>query len=475
MKRIVALFATILLLGCLLLPSVSAAGSLTASASASSVTVGQTVTVTLKYSGGGAGIGGLIGSFKYNASLFTYTGFSGTSGLDASGSAGVVRYVYAATGAAAPTEMSVTITLKSIATGTDTFSVSTEEFFNDNDYSPLDAPTKTLTVAVTDPVQSGDATLSYLRPTKGTLTPKFDKNVTEYTVSVPYTVTRGLLNFTASDAGAKTAITNNADLQVGNTVRVITVTAPNGTIKKYTVTFIRAAQEVGDDTPVEPTVPTEGAPVVEVGGVMMDVAENQPSVDLPAGFVWDYTAIGERDVVAAKQENGPMVLVYLTEQGTENSGFYIYDAEQDTFTLFRQLTGAGVTYVLHELPDSETAPVGTVLGAITIGEQTVSAYVYEDATLVDYAVVYLTAPDGTSGYYTYDSTDGSIQRYHAVTIEASPSIVPEPVVEKHPIVTFIETYRMVILVGAAACAGLAMLIVVIVWIAQQTNNRQGKH
>ena len=88
MKRIVALLATILLLGCLLLPSVSAAGSLSASASSTSVTVGQTVTVTLKYSGGGAGIGGLIGSFKYNASLFTYTGFSGTSGLDASGSAG---------------------------------------------------------------------------------------------------------------------------------------------------------------------------------------------------------------------------------------------------------------------------------------------------------------------------------------------------------------------------------------------------
>ena len=474
MKRILSLLVTILLLGCLLLPSVSAAGSLTASASASSVTVGQSVTVTLKYSGGGAGIGGLIGSFKYNASLFTYTGFSGTSGLDASGGAGVVRYVYAATGATAPTDMSITITLKSIAAGTDTFAVNTEEFFNDSDYSSLGSPSKDITVAVTDPVQSGDATLSYLRPTKGTLTPKFDKNVTEYTVEVPYTVTRGLLNYSASDANAKTAITNNADLAVGKTVRVITVTAPNGTVKKYTVTFIRAAQEEGD-TPVEPTLPTEGAPVVEVGGVMMDVAESQPAVDLPAGFVWDYTSIGDREVVAAKQETGTMTLVYLTEQGTENSGFYIYNAEEDTFTLFRQVSGAGVQYVLHELPETETAPVGTVIGAITIGEQTVSAYVYEDPAMADYAVVYLTAPDGVSGYYTYDAADGSLQRYHAVTIEASPEIVPEPPVEKHPIITFIETYRWVILVGAAACAGIAMLIVVIVWIAGQTNNSKGKH
>lgn len=474
MKRVVSLLTAILLLGCLLLPSVSAAGSLTASASASSVTVGQTVTVTLKYSGGGVGIGGLIGSFTYDTSLFSYTGFSGTSGLDASGTAGVVRYVYAASGAAAPTDMSITITLKAIAAGTKAFLISTEEFFNDNDYSSLGSPSKELTVAVTDPVQSGDATLSYLRPSKGTLTPKFDKNVTEYTVTVPYTVTRGLLNYSASDAGAKTAITNNADLAVGNTVRVITVTAPNGTVKKYTVTFIRAAQEEGD-TPTEPTVPVEGAPVVEVGGVMMDVSESQPAVDLPAGFVWDYTAIGDREVVAAKQENGTLTLVYLTEQGTENAAFYIYDAQQDTFSLFRQVSSANATYVLHELPDSETAPVGTVFGSITLGEHLVSAYVYEDPALADYAVVYLTASNGVSGLYTYDVTDGSLQRYHAVTIEVSPSVIPEPPAEKHPILQFIETYRMVILVAAAACAGLAMLIVVIVFIAKQSNAGKGKH
>ncbi len=477
MKRIISLLAVLLLLVGLLVPSVSAAGSLSASASASKVTVGKTVTVTLKYSGGGATIGGVIGSLKYNTAIFTYVSCSGTDGLSASGNAGVVRFVYNATGATAPAEVSVTVTLKAAAAGTDTLAISTEEFINDKDYSSLGSPSKSVSVTASNPSLSGDATLAYLRPSKGTLNPKFDKNVTEYTVSVPYTVTRGLLNFTATDPNAKTAITDNADLKVGKNTRVITVTAPNGTTKKYTVVITREAEQnttTGGNTST--TLPVVQTPEVEVDGQLLNVAVNQPPINPPAGFVWDYITLGDNDVAAAKQENGSMVLVYLTAKEAAEGALYIYNAQEDSFALFRQLTGAGATYVLHELPDSETAPVGTISGSITIGEQTVSAYVYEDAELADYAIVYLTAADGISGYYTYDKAQNTLQRYHTVTVEQEPTVVdPEPQVEKNPVIAFVEAYKQVILVGAAACAGLAILIVVIVWIASQSGNSKGKH
>ena len=478
MKRVISLLAVLLLLGSLLVPSVSAAGSLSVSASATTVTVGTTVTVTLKYSGGGASIGGVIGSLKYNTAIFTYVSCSGTDGLSASGNAGVVRFVYNATGATAPAEVSVTVKLKAAATGTDTITIGTEEFVNDSDYASLGSPSKSVSVTVSNPSLSGDATLSYLRPSKGTLNPKFDKNVTEYTVSVPYTVTRGLLNFTATDPNAKTEVTDNADLKVGKNTRVITVTAPNGTTKKYTVVITREAAQsttTGDST-ASTTLPVVQTPEVEVDGQMLTVAVNQPPINPPAGFTWDYITLGDNDVAAAKQDNGNMVLVYLTAKDAAEGALYIYNAEEDSFTLFRQLTGAGATYVLHELPDSETAPVGTITSTVTIGEQTVSAYVYEDAELADYAIVYLTAADGVSGYYTYDTAQGTLQRYHAVTVEQEPVVVdPEPQVESNPVIAFVETYKQVILVGAAACAGLAILIVVIVWIASQSGNGKGKH
>lgn len=479
MKRILSVLTALLLLTGLLCLPVAAAGSVSLSASATKVTVGNTVTVTLKYNGGGAGIGGLIGSFKYNTAVFSYVSFTGTSGMDASGNAGVVRYVYSASGATAPTEVSLTLTLKAVAAGNDTFAVTTEEFINDKDYSSLGTPSKSLSVAASNPSLSGDATLSYLRPSKGTLTPKFDKNVTEYTVSVPYTVTRGLLNFTATDPNAKTEVTDNADLKVGKNVRVITVTAPNGTTKKYTVTFTREAQQsttTGDSSTVSTTLPPATVPEVEVDGTLYTVSVDQPAATAPAGFTWDYITLGDNEVAAAKQDSGNLTLLYLTEKDTQNGGLYIYDAATDTFTPFRQVSGAGVTYVLHDLPDSETAPVGTVPGTVTVGEQIVTAYVYEDAELADYAVLYLTAPDGVSGYYSYDKADGSIQRHHTVTIRQEPTVVePEPQVESNPVVAFVQTYKDVILVGAAACAGLAVLILVIVWIASHAGGSKGKH
>ena len=187
---------------------------------------------------------------------------------------------------------------------------------------------------------------------------------------------------------------------------------------------------------------------------------------------------------AAKQENGQMILLYLTakdaeegtEEGAEAGALYIYDAAQDRFTLFRQITGSGITYVLQELPASETAPLGTVSGMVTVGEQNVTAYLYEDPQLSDYALLYLTTAEGTSGLYTYDKTDGSIQRYHSVVVEKEVVVEPEPQPEEeiHPVIAFVDTYQQVILVGAAACAGLAVLIIVVVWIASHAESK-GKH
>ena len=160
-----------------------------------------------------------------------------------------------------------------------------------------------------------------------------------------------------------------------------------------------------------------------------------------------------------------MVLLYLTDTSTKKSAFFIYDAAAGDFTPFRQLTVAGGTYVLHQLPPSENVPLGTVLGSITHEDSTVSAYVYEDATLADYAILWVTAPDGYTGLYTYDRTDGSLQRYHLVTPPAEDTLTdpqPEPDPEPKPgaFASFILANQRVILLVAAACAALALLIAV---------------
>ena len=482
MKKLFCLVsALILIIGLMGIATVFAAGSATITASKSSVTVGQQVTVTAKYNGGGKGIGSLDARFEYNAKAFEYVSCSGAT---ANGGAGSVILSFFADGKTAPTAVTITITLKAIAPGSGDFKWETDGMYDDDD-NLLGKPKQNLSVSASNPSLSGDATLKTLYPTKGTLVPKFDKNVTEYTVSVPYTVTRGLLVFDPTDPNAKSVVTENADLKVGKNTRVIPVTAPNGTTKKYTVVFTREPQQSttsGTGTTTQPPVNT--TPEVEVDGVLMDVAVTQPPIQLPAGFTWDFITLGGQEVSAAKQENGDLVLLYLIGKEDTTGALYIYDALEDSFSLFRQITGTGATYILHDLPDSEVSPLGTVTGTVTIGQQTVTAYLYEEADLADYAIVYLTAADGVSGYYTYDTTDGSLQRYHTVTMERESAADKDNPssenrvqadAEPNPVVEFFATYQQVILLSAAACVGLAILIIVIVWIAAHSGSNKGKH
>lgn len=483
MKKTLTLALCSIVLFCVLtgnLIASAASGSLTLSANASSVTIGNSVTITVTYSGDNHEIASILSVINYDAKILNLESSNGPDGASIHGNAGVIRAIFEmpATGKL-PTTVSFKLTFKTIAAGVSNIAVTTEEFTqNDTNYSSLGAPSKSLSVSASNPSLSGDATLKTLYPTKGTLVPKFDKNVTEYTVSVPYTVTKGLLVFDPTDPNAESVVTENATLKVGKTTRVITVTAPNGTVKKYTVVFTREADQnttTGSTGTGTTTAPSATTPEVEIDGVYYTVAEEQPSATLPAGFTWDYITLGENEVVAAKMEKGSLVLLYLTEKEADTGAFYVYDAAKDSFAPFRQLANAGNSYVLHELPTSETAPIGTVAGIVTIGEQTVTAYVYEDPALADYAILYLTAQSGDSGLYTYDKAEGTLQRYHAVTVEKDVTVTPEPQVENNGFIAFMEAHYRLILVCAAALAGLAALIIVVVWIISHTGGSKGKH
>ena len=478
MKKLLCLALSVLLaLGLLGGLPVAAAGSVTAAVSSSAVTVGDSVTVTLKYAGE-AGVGSMDASLQYNTQVFEYVSCSGAT---ANGSAGMVTISYFCLEVEAPKTLTVTLTFKAIAAGSGDFVIDTR--MSDDSDNQLGDLKKTLTVSATNPTLSGDANLSSLKPSKGTLTPKFDKNTTEYTITVDYTVTSLTLSATTSHADAKTSISGKNALEVGKNTRVVTVTAPNGSTKKYTVVITREKQKTTTSgsttgtTGTTTTAPPADALEVEVDGVLMTVSDTQPKVDAPSGFKWDNVTVNGVEVPAAKNETTGMVLLYLTDKEREKSAFYIYDSAAEAFTLFRQMTVAGGTYILHPLPESETAPLGAVPGTITYEEGTITAYVYEDPALADYAILWVTAADGHTGLYTYDRRDGSLQRYHLYTppvvdVITDPSPDPEP--QTGAFAAFILAHQRVILLTAAACAALALLAVIVVMALRVGFGRHNK-
>ncbi|MBE6778495.1 MAG: hypothetical protein E7541_03825 [Ruminococcaceae bacterium] len=466
MKKLLSTLCAILLLATLLgsLP-VLAAGSMTASANASSVTVGATVTLTVKYNGGGSPIAGVQSTITYNAAAFEYTG---CSGIEASGGAGNLRLSWYAPGGTAPSVVEYRVTFKAKAVGAGNFAVTTTEFVDDNTYASLGSPSRQVAVSCVNPTKSGNADLAYLRPSAGTLVPAFSPNVTSYTITVPYTVTSLLLTTDSKDQNAQVAVNGSSTMKVGKNTRTVTVTAPNGTTKTYTITITRSPDQSTDSTTsggggttTTTRPPVEDPLKVTVDGKNMTVADSQPAITLPTGYAWEPLDMNGTMVPAAVNKDTGLTLLYLIGASAKDAHLYIY-SEDGQFTPFVPLTVTPGSYALLDIPEGMTPPTGTAVADGTIGDIPVKAFIYEDTALADLMLVYAVGPTGHTGLYVYDKADGSLQQYRGLPTETAPT---QPDTDKAPqeepangFVTFITTHRTVILICAAAAGGLALLI-----------------
>ncbi|MBQ7088194.1 MAG: cadherin-like beta sandwich domain-containing protein [Clostridia bacterium] len=487
MKRLVSIFFVSLLTVGLLcgLPVSAAEGKLTVSA-ASSVTVGESITVTLKYDGDSKPIGGIIGNLTYDTAIFSYTSFTGTD-VQVNGGAGKMRFIFSPAAAEAPSAVTVTFTFKALTPGSCDFAVTTEEFISDEDYSSLGAPSGGVTVTASNPTLSGNANLSKLTPSKGTLTPKFDPDVTEYKISVANSVTSLSLSATTAHSSAKTSISGKNALSVGKNTRVITVTAPNGTTKKYTVVITRAAAPsttTGTNPPTGTTQPPppEDALEVTINGKTMTILDTQASVDLPKGFSWSNLTINRVEVPAAVNKDTNMTLLYLVSEDKTEDGFFIYDVEEDTFTRFRTLTVGGGTYLLYD-PPADKGLKNLMRSVLDYEGGQVSAYIHRDGALKDFCVVWAAPMGGEAGWYTYDKKEGTLQRYHTTAVEGdavtSPSATPEQDtvgnVSEEPKDSFFEKNKQIFAIGGIAVAGLVVLVLLFLMIVSAVGNKKGKH
>jgi hypothetical protein len=87
---------------------------------------------------------------------------------------------------------------------------------------------------------NGNAGLTSLTVNKGSLSPAFNTNITEYMVSVAYDVAKINVNAKAADNKAKVTGDGQNSLAVGDNVIEVKVVAQDGTEQIYTITVTRA-------------------------------------------------------------------------------------------------------------------------------------------------------------------------------------------------------------------------------------------
>ena len=103
---------------------------------------------------------------------------------------------------------------------------------NVNRKSPAGTPT---------PNKSSDSYLSSLVVNGASINPNFDKDVSSYTVLVPYDTEKLDVSFVKSNNKAKVEILNNDELKVGTNNVQVKVTAEDGSVRVYTINATRAA------------------------------------------------------------------------------------------------------------------------------------------------------------------------------------------------------------------------------------------
>ena len=234
----------------LILTNTSDAASLSVKASKSSVSPGEsfTVTVTLSDAAGpvsatvSGGSGSLAKEWLENSSKsFTCTaGSSGTVTITASGTVGDF-----ATGNDVTVRNSTSVTIVVPTPQPEPTPAPKPSNNTSNNNSSGNSSNNNTSKTVK---KSDNSNLSSIQIAEGVISPEFSKTVKEYTVNVPYEVTKLSIAATPEHSKGTVTINGNDELKVGENLIEIIVTAEDSSTDKYTIKTIRAKQELSLQT-----------------------------------------------------------------------------------------------------------------------------------------------------------------------------------------------------------------------------------
>lgn len=225
-----------------------------------------------------------------------------------------------------------------------------------------------------------------------TLTPEFNANTLEYSVTVPEDTKE--VNLTGTVQDKKASITGVGVQQVnqGNNKFLVTVKAENGSEKTYTINV-----DVKDENPIEVTVGDKKYTVVKI-------KENLPIASLYNEYS---IKINEFDIPAYKNDYTGLVLVGLKD--TEgNISLFIYDDENNSYKEYSELKSSQIT--IYPLKPEENIE-GYKKGNVKIQDIDVEGfYLNEDS---DFFVIYgVNVETGDKGFYMYDKKMQTLIKYN---------------------------------------------------------------
>ena len=261
--------------------------------------------------------------------------------------------------------------------------------------------------------KSSNASLGSLVISAGTLSPEFSAATKDYTATVDYSCSS--LAVTANPADSKasvTSVTGNDSLEVGeNTVSVV-VTAEDGSTSTYNIVVTRRAEDDPENADKQ-----DNWKKFDINGTEWTMVNDIPEDVVPEGFEHSKTVIDGLEYNTLHGTFGDITLVYL--QSESGNGLFVYDAAQNAAYEFVRINSES-HFIVVLLPKVDDVPEGYNEISLSIeGKGVATAYQTKaektDDQTKDFYLVYAINDNGESGWYTYDSVDGTYMRTELIT------------------------------------------------------------
>ena len=313
--------------------------------------------------------------------------------------------------------------------------------------------------------KSSNASLGSLVISAGTLSPEFSAATKDYTATVDYSCSS--LAVTANPADSKasvTSVTGNDSLEVGeNTVSVV-VTAEDGSTSTYNIVVTRRAEDDPENADKQ-----DNWKKFDINGTEWTMVNDIPEDVVPEGFEHSKTVIDGLEYNTLHGTFGDITLVYL--QSESGNGLFVYDAAQNAAYEYVRINSES-HFIVVLLPKVDDVPEGYNEISLSIeGKGVATAYQTKaektDDQTKDFYLVYAMNDNGESGWYTYDSVDGTYMR----TELSTPTVAQEENdTTKSELVPGIANKYLVL----AAILVLVIFILLLLLIVSAVKNRRYK-
>lgn len=363
----------ILLLGILFIPAIAHADNeIILSSNSKNIKQGDTISVNVTVKSDNP-----IGSYEYTLD-YNDTNLSTNENV----------YVFEHANDKTTKQVTKNFKFKVLKSGTYKITVKAYDIRNIKD-EVLDVGVKPLTITTN---KEGDNSnyLSSLEVVGYKISPSFNKSTNKYTLDINKTIEK--VQIKASSSGNSTIIgTGNVYLNPGQNKANVKVIDSNGNENIYTIII-----NVKDENPITTVIDNKTYTIIK----------DNSTLDVPSGYESKKITIDGEEVIALYNEDNGFTLVGLEDEDG-NIEFYIYDEDDNSFTLYKEIVINGFRFV----PVGGMNKEGYSKYKITIKDTEIECFKLKEDS--DYALIYgLNLKTNETTWYSYNENEESIQKYN---------------------------------------------------------------